>query len=436
VTGQMDGTNRAPSTGMANLPSARQKRPKSPKSAPSRREAQRALARAFVSFTQVAGSLEKSYENLQSEVGRLRAELERANSELAQSLEENSRVRRYLSRILEGLPCGVLALDANGAIRIINPEARRILMLARDWMPGSADPVPSSLEQLLSEARSTESSAVQEFTLAAPEGNVFIAVARTRLAEGEHAGEETILILRDVTDEKRVAAERESSRRVHALAELSTLLAHEIRNPLGSLELFGGLIADATAAVPDAQKWVEHLQAGLRGLSATVNNVLSFHSQAACALAPANLARLLRDTAEFLRPLTRQRNMQIGFITRIGDVRIQADPHRLQQVFFNLALNAFRAMSSGGVLSVRMDWAAEAEGRRVQVDFEDRGAGIKPGHLPRIFEAGFSTCAGSPGLGLTVCRKVVEQHGGTIAVRSTPGRGTTFSLVFPLLGGQ
>jgi len=425
------------SLGMPNLPMTRQeKRKAKPMATPaSRRAAQRALAQAFASFTQVAGSLEQSYEKLQSEVARLRAELERANCELTQSLAENTHVRRDLSRILEGLPCGVVALDAKGAIRIINPEARRLFMLNPKWAPGSLEPLPDCLAGFLSDVAASDSSAVQEFTLASAEQTIFVAVSKSRLSEGSDASEEIILIVRDVTEEKRIAAEREAARRVRALAELSTLLAHEIRNPLGSLELFAGLIADATAGLPDARQWVNHLQAGLRGLAATVNNVLSFHSDPSPALAPTNLERLLRDTTEFLRPLAQQRNMQISLISRIGEARIAADPHRLQQVFFNLSLNAFRAMAAGSALFIRMDWAAGDQGRKVQVDFEDRGAGIQPEHMDKLFSPGFSTTPGSPGLGLAVCKTVVEQHKGTIAVKSLPGRGSTFSVFFPVLGG-
>ncbi|MGA9938487.1 MAG: ATP-binding protein [Candidatus Acidiferrales bacterium] len=422
---------------MRNLPTTRQQSRK-PKPAPTpanRRAAQRALAQAFASFTQVAGSLEQSYEKLQAEVGRLRAELERANSELTQSVEENARVRRDLSRTLEGLPCGVVALDAAGAIRIINPEARRLLMLKDGWTPGSSQPLPECLAAFLSDVAASESSAVREFTLASTEQKIFVAVTRTRLSAGGQAGEETVLIVRDITEEKRIALEREASRRVSALAELSALLAHEIRNPLGSLELFAGLIADATAGLPDARQWVNHLQAGLRGLAATVNNVLSFHSEPSPTLAPTNLERLLRETAEFLKPLAQQRSMQVTLISRIGEIRIAADPHRLQQVFFNLSLNAFRAMTAGGALFIRMDWAADEQGRKVQIDFEDRGAGIQPEHLTKLFSPGFSTTPGSPGLGLTVCKTVVEQHKGTIVVKSAPSRGSTFSVFFPVLGG-
>jgi nitrogen fixation/metabolism regulation signal transduction histidine kinase len=113
---------------------------------------ERSLTRAFLTFTQAAGSLEKSYTQLQAEVGRLRAELERANTELSQSLEENSRVRAFLARVLEGLPCGVMVTDAGSPPRMINPEARRLLHLEQSWEPSSDAPLPAGLAELLVKA--------------------------------------------------------------------------------------------------------------------------------------------------------------------------------------------------------------------------------------------------------------------------------------------
>ena len=109
--------------------------------------------------------------------------------------------------------------------------------------------------------------------------NRTIGISGAKVEESPGEATETIWILRDISDQKRMAAERESARRAHALAEIATVLAHEIRNPLGSMELFTGLLAGATSELPEANQWVTHLQAGLRSLAATVNNVLQFHSQ-------------------------------------------------------------------------------------------------------------------------------------------------------------
>jgi len=422
----------------------------SPRMRPATSASKRTLERAFQSFAGAAESLEKSYGQLHAEVLRLRFALERTNSDLATSLEENAGMRRYLTRILENLPCGVLVVDQQGQPRMMNPEARRLLggagEVRRAIEVGDAadaaiatnecsELAPEAMRGLL-EASREEGAAEQERQIPTEQGMRTIGLACAVLGEGSRAGaaSESVFILRDVTEERRRAAERETARRKESLAEMATLLAHEIRNPLGSLELFAGLLADATATQPDLRRWTDHIQAGLRSLSATVNNVLQFHSEPAPQLAPVNLGRLMRESVEFLRPLARQAGLRIDLQNALGELEAPADAHRLQQVFFNLSLNAFRAMALGGTLEVHLQWADLDKFSNVRIDFADNGRGIAPEHLQEMYEPGFTTHAGNPGLGLAVCRTVMEQHGGTIRASSEMGKGTTFSLILPCGG--
>jgi two-component system sensor histidine kinase FlrB len=419
---------------MPILPSARQKTRGPRRGNRSRGDAERSLVHAFATFTQAADSLEKSYGQLQTEVARLSGELERANSELTNSLDENTRVRGFLAQILEGLPCGVLVFDAAARLRVINPEARRLLMLDPSWLPEQGVALPAVIDRLLAESSSKSTAAEREWSFDDPAGTRFLGIAQAEVVEQDGADRETIWILRDMTQEKRIFTEQEKSRRNQALAEIATVLAHEIRNPLGSLELFAGLLADTTAISSEAGQWVGQIQAGLRTLAATVNNVLQFHSQPCPEPIPTHLDRLLRETVDFLGPLARQRGMQVRLVNQAGNVLLHADPHRLQQVFLNLSLNAFRAMTPGSWLVVNLARTPAAEGPQVQIDFEDQGSGICEEHIEKIFEPGFTTHAGSSGLGLAVCKKVIEQHGGTIRVHSAPRLGTTFSLHLPAAG--
>ncbi|MBI1749391.1 MAG: PAS sensor protein [Acidobacteria bacterium] len=394
------------------------------------------LVRAFESFTHAAGSLENSYGQLQAQVAHLRRELEETNVHLARSLEENERIRIYLRRILEGLPCGVLVFDSQNILRILNPEARTVLSLDPGFSPETPGDLPPMLAMMLESFPQQEVAAEREWTLEFPEGTRCLGVTRARLAERDALTGDSIFILRDITRLKHLEKAREDSRRMESLAEVATLLAHEIRNPLGSLELFAGLLADSTDQFPEIRQWVGHLQAGLRTVSATVNNVLQFHSQPLPQLISVNISRLLRETVEFLRPLAMQRGMRIHLEHSLGATILPADPHRLQQVFFNLSLNAFRAMSPGGVLQVAAALNRDNTSRAMQIEFADQGAGIAAEHLEKIFRAGFTTTPGSPGLGLAVCKTIVEQHGGTIAARSIPGEGAAFRITFPLSGEQ
>jgi signal transduction histidine kinase len=404
------------------------------------------LLRAFSSFAEAAGSLERSYGLLRAEVTGLRRQLEESNASLSQSLEKNRRMRQHLNRIVEGLPCGVLAMGKDGTFSLINPEGQRLLAACdhreekeerSKQRPATSEvkfqstsALPSELQQFLERARLGTIEQEQSFPAAAGRTR-WLAVRHAAVPDDPECA--SIFILRDVSESKRLDEEREKLRRGQALAEMSAMLAHEIRNPLGSIELFAGLLGEID--LPEEQLlWVGHVQAGLRNLAATVNNVLHFHSLPPSQRAPTDLGQLLHWTQEFLSPLARQSRVEVQQRNSLHGVFLDADRHRLEQVLLNLSLNALRSMPGGGWL--------ELSGRRLQVKSKekeeaviavtDTGPGIAPENLQKIFEAGFSTRAGSPGLGLAVCRKIVEQHGGTIEAASRPGAGATFTLRFPL----
>jgi two-component system sensor histidine kinase FlrB len=395
------------------------------------REPEHPLARAFASFTEAAGSLERTYGQLQGQVAHLRHELEVTNRNLVSSLEENHRIRERLRRIVEGLPCGVLVIEADGRISTLNPEAARLLSGSFE----EAAALPETLAAVLERARATgeESElALCDLTASAEQPSPSPATAgwvaiRHAWLEQNQTPSTSIFILRDVSEAKKLERDREHLRRQQALVEMSALLAHEIRNPLGSLELFAGLLAEANLE-GESRRWIEHVQAGLRTLSATVNNVLHLHNTPQPELAEIDAGQLLDWAYDFLLPLAKQAGVEMQIINGLSGVVIAADRHRLEQVVLNLALNAFRFMPGGGWLSIR---GRDLGGEAAEILVRDTGTGIGREDLPRIFEAGFSTRPGSSGLGLAVCRRILEQHGGSIEVESRAGHGATFRLRLP-----
>ena len=380
------------------------------------------LARAFASFTEAAGSLERTYGQLQAQVAQLRQELEVTNRDLAKSVEENRRIRERLRRILEGLPCGVLVMESGAGVSIMNPEAVRLIGAQAEH----ADALPPDLAPVLERARTSGEEC--ELLLNSNGGKTGASgrwiAARHAWLDQEQAT--SVFILRDISDAKKLEEEREQMRRQQALVEMSALLAHEIRNPLGSLELFAGLLAEAELD-QESERWVGHVQAGLRTLSATVNNVLHLHNPPPAERSEMDVGELLDWGYEFLLPLAKQAGVQLQVINALHGVRISADRHRLEQVLLNLALNGLRFMAGGGWLSIMGSEGALGE---VEIAVRDTGPGIAKEILPRIFDAGFSTRPGSSGLGLAVCRKIMEQHGGTITAESRAGYGAIFRLRF------
>lgn len=411
------------------------------------------LLQAFRSFAKTANSLESSYRILRAEVTRLRGELAQSNAGLIESLNENRAMRKHLDRVLDGLPCGVLVVKSDGRIARINPAGRSLVGASNESAAGdsgieSVARLPEEWRDLLGLART--SGMEQEHCFQGAEGPPDGAIGRwlaVRYAEvgggtetSSGAGE-SIFILRDVSDAKKVIREREQARREQALAEISAILAHEIRNPLGSLELFAGLLASADLSA-QCRGWVEHVQAGLRTLAATVNNVLHFHCMPALQKTSTDLGSLIDWAEGFFAPLAREAGVELRVANRLRGICLASDRHRLEQVLLNLVLNALRATPQGGRVEIG---GAEREQKEfeqsefdqaawmaVEISVSDTGPGLQPDRMERIFEPGFTTRVGSPGLGLAVCREIVAQHGGVLRAENRTEGGTRFTVKFSL----
>ncbi len=416
-------------------------------------EGRQFLLQAFRSFAEAADSLERSYGMLRSEVARLNEELAASHAGLASSVEENRRMREHLDRIVEGLPCGVLVVKegkVGDEISLINPEGRRLLGLIRNGLIRSAEEVgsaesgaaiPAEWRELFQ--RSVAQGGEQEQCFSDGSGEECWLAVRHAAVKGEAEAQNrevdgnenescvSVFILRDVSEGKRLLGAKERLRREQALAEMSAILAHEIRNPLGSLELFVGLLARAELP-EECRPWVEQVQAGLRTLGATVNNVLHFHSLPSPQRVQTDLGALLDWAGGFLVPIARQARVELCLRNHLHGVWFQADRHRLEQVLLNLVLNALRAMPGGGWVEISGRTLYGGDCAAAAIAVSDTGPGIAPGSAGKIFEAGFSTHAGSPGLGLAVCRTIIEQHGGRLESGNRVGVGASFTMTFPL----
>jgi signal transduction histidine kinase len=393
------------------------------------------LADAFNAFMATADRMEASYSHLQGEVARLRRELEERNAALTKSLAENKNIRTALKRILDALPCGVIVIDANDGIVLVNPEAGRLLG-AQAGAASLLQQFPAHIQLLLKSAISRDDE--HEVTVDAETTTRWLSIRRTALhIEPSHDGDlvtdlgpdQFILILRDVTARKEAERQREACRNMLALGEMAAVLAHEIRNPLGSMELWTSVL-EKKSVIGDEEKYcVEHLQAGIRSLSATVNNVLQFHGHGSANLIRLQLRSVLQNGVDFIRPLAEQAGIKLEVNLQIDNVEIEGDSNGLQQVILNLAINAFRHTPMGGSLAIN----ARQHGTLAIVDFADTGEGIAEQNLEKIFDPGFSGSKQRPGLGLTICQRIMEQHRSTIRVHSRACNGARFSLEFPVL---
>jgi len=401
------------------------------------------LASEFSEFIAAASQLEKSYRALQEEVSALGLELSERNAALNTSLAENNAMRLALQQIVDSMPCGVLVLDSAAEVTMINPETQRLLGLDRAQFGEGCKvtlgqvSVWSGVNLQLSYEDRASSDSGQEFCVREASGNRWLEVRkRSFFHQDANSGtpDQTILILRDITAQKRSEQEREAGRKAMALAEITAILAHEIRNPLGSLELFAELIENDDTR---RDEWISNLRAGIRSLSGMVNNVLSFHSSGSLALAPVPLSMLIGEAVKFVQPLADQAAVTLDYLADGENTMILGNESALQQVVLNLVSNAIRHTSVGGNVTVSIrpvkGLANSAEdGDEIIAEFSDTGCGIRPDQIEHIFELGFSGSGDSSGLGLAVCSRIMKQHGGSISVTNRFGSGAQFTLHFPV----
>ena len=390
------------------------------------------LAEAFSDFISASARLELSYRELQAEVAELTEALSERNQALSRSLSENRSIGLTLERIIEAMPCGVLVVNAEGAVQLANPEAARLLGLTGplgaperpEW--GLTLWAGSGIYELADETE-------QEFSFESAAGAHWIAVRKVSLngvrrsmsASSPAGGTEAVIMLRDISARKRMEQEREAARDSVALAQVAALLAHEIRNPLASLELFAGLIKDDPER---ADEWISHLTAGIRSLSGTVNNVLTLQGGTTIALEPIDVVAEAALSVSFLQPLAGQAGVALRLeVAGAEEIWCRSNRSAFQQILLNLCSNALRHTPAEGLVRVVCSVPA-FPGGPVRIAVIDTGCGIAEQNLPRLFEPGFSGTGATPGLGLAVCERLIRQHGGAIHVSSRAGHGSTFTM--------
>jgi len=228
-------------------------------------------------------------------------------------------------------------------------------------------------------------------------------------------------------EEKLNNAERQA-----AIGRLTQAVAHEIRNPLNVINLSIDHVATKYGPEDDKRReQVIRILSSIRDevarLKRLVNDLLNYGRPARLAVEPVDITNLVSETIELVRPQADEQNVEVIFDGGDKPAEIQGDRERLKSCFSNLAINALQAMPTGGSLKAQV---ARKDGI-VQVTVSDTGVGIGEEALGKIFEPYFSTKQAGFGLGLAVTRTIVEEHQGSIEVRSEPNRGATFIVTLP-----
>jgi len=400
----------------------------------------RLLLDAFETFTNASSSLENAFKQLEERTRRISEELDAKNRQLKQSLREKAVVQNYLSRILQSLPCGVLVLDERGKITMCNPVASQILRLpsgkpGRRRALGRRHQTPELQEYLTASAAARDEGKEVEVPFGSSPRKKALAISVTPLtgSAGRRIG--SLHIIRDVTEMKALQERNKRGERLAAMGEMAVELAHEIRNPLGSIELFASLLEQELPRSSDTGRWAENIRIGSRSLNNIVSNMLQFANPLAPEFQPVNLHELVDEVLGFTDPILRQRDVRAERELTAVRTEVTGDRELLKQMLLNLVLNALQAMPAEGRLRLATRDADSLPGdvpfRGIVLQVEDSGLGIPAENLERVFDPFFTTNKNGTGLGLSVVHQIVDQHSGVIAVRSTVNVGTTFAVFLP-----
>lgn len=235
---------------------------------------------------------------------------------------------------------------------------------------------------------------------------------------------------------------REQAERNHRLAavgEMSARMAHELRNPLGSIELFSSLLRKGVAADPALRQYADYISTAVGAMDYALSNLLLFTRTPAPSFRKTDLRRMIEEARLFALPLIRQH--RIGWIESIEALPdpVRCDEDLLRQILLNLILNAVEAMPRGGELRVTVSpqrtdeetGPVRKEIDGVKITISDTGDGIPPEILSKIFDPFFTTKSRGTGLGLAIVHHAATALGGSIHVRSKIGEGSTFTLLLP-----
>ncbi|PYI43431.1 MAG: PAS domain-containing sensor histidine kinase [Verrucomicrobia bacterium] len=240
------------------------------------------------------------------------------------------------------------------------------------------------------------------------------------------------IIMRDITESRRTAEKTIESERLNALTLLAAGVAHELGNPLNSLNIHLQLMERQARKLKgkernELQHSIEICRGEINRLDSIVTQFLRAIRPSRPQLQPENINTIVEEAVRFFSAEIEVRDIVVETELRSDLPLLQLDRGQMKQAFYNVIKNSFEAMKRRGILRIRTDM----DESHVRVSFIDTGGGMSAETLSHVFEAYYTTKERGTGLGLLIVRRIVREHGGELAIESTEGKGLTLSIRLP-----
>jgi len=373
------------------------------------------------------GELTESFNRMAAELHRQREGLMETLRSLDLSRQEIVAERNFKDSILESISSGILTFSPEGRLTSVNGTGRLII--------GEGCEVGRPYREILREFGDISDEVEDALAGRGNFGRRSRRLAREGVEKHYDVGVFPIpleggggvtLTIRDETERERLRAEMMRLDRLASLGRLSAGIAHEVRNPLTGVSLLLDDLHDRMASHPDDAQLIVRALSEIERVERLITSLLTYAAPPAPSFVRGDLNETIREVILFFR-----KGLEQGGITLVTDLHplptISFDRDTMRQVFINLLKNAQEALAGGGTIVI----SSSPVGDGVLVAIADDGPGIDPADLPVVFEPFFTRKGAGTGLGLSITQRIVEEHGGTIAVTSEKGKGTRFEIRLP-----
>jgi len=351
------------------------------------------LKNAFQEFVKASDSLSNYYVVLEERIKQLNREISEKNKEIEKS-------KASFHHILNSLPVGVVVRDGKSVV-FANDEAERFGWDEFSMKFSGDSPKIGEIENRKG----------------------FFRWRKSALTNGS-VGKE-VIVLEDVTEVQKMKERFERDERLRAMGEMAARIAHEIKNPLGSMKLYLSMVL--RGRMGDKEKdHVNSVVFGINTIDRIINNLLSYTRPKTIVLRKARLAKGIRETLDFMSVSIGGKEITIVF-NSLYDDESWYDPDLIKLAFMNFISNAIEAIVDKGTITITIS----EEGKYVVAVFADTGCGMNEETRRNIFNPFFTTKDKGVGLGLFIAHNVIKAHDGYVEVESAEGKGSSFSLYLP-----
>lgn len=387
------------------------------------------LARAFSIFSEETSRLEQAYTKLQKRFKAVNTELEKSHRQLNEKVLQLDMVTHYLNNILRHMNQGILFIGLKGMITTYNTAAEKILGIKHTsvifqsfWDVFSDDFFSFSMTQSLQKLSSPELSFITTL-------EKDLEISTTFVRKGLPSSQGIILLIRDITEMRRLQKESSRKKRLQELGEIAASVAHEIRNPLGGIQGYASLLYEDLEKDPHLKEMAGQILEGSKRLNHLVEEVLQYARPLQLHKETIDLTLLVKKTIDLVQVDRKfPKNVEIDMHIKEPLLMIALDEKLIARALLNLIFNGIEAMAHGGILKIHLSQSKD----KVFLIISDTGVGIEPKNLEKIFTPYFTTKEKGNGLGLCDAYKIIEAHFGSIEVTSQMGLGTTFKMAIPL----